>query len=144
MPVSLKGLADKATPTMTKEVLQTSISQSGIKDATLENVTVKKLTHDEIDVVGFGNTVLDLNLGDIFRVTATGNMTISFANVPTKSCVIVLKCINFGNKTINFPANTSFAGGTKPQFTSMGVDILVILKDEFNHFIGVLSAKDVK
>jgi len=68
---------------------------------------------------------LDLAAGSGWTLTATGNITFSFAN-PTASMMygVVLRMTNGGAHTITWPASVQWAGGTAPSLTTSGVDVI--------------------
>jgi hypothetical protein len=68
---------------------------------------------------------MDLAVGSGWTLTATGDITFSFAN-PTADRMygIVLRITNGGAHTITWPASVQWAGGTEPTLTSSGTDIV--------------------
>ncbi|WP_156887654.1 hypothetical protein [Desulfotignum balticum] len=72
-----------------------------------------------------GATELDYEDGSVFDVTANGNITLTYANLPAV-CGIVIYATNWGAHTITLPAGTEFGGGSAPEFTAAGTDIIVL------------------
>jgi hypothetical protein len=78
-----------------------------------------------------GAQTLNLQSAAQFIATLTGNTTFAFSNPPASGAnqVVLLRLINAGGKTINWPTGTLFAGGTPPTLTISGTDLLGILYD---------------
>ena len=97
--------------------------------------TVKRLNLLDFGLVtsalgdlGGGSDTIDLTAGNSVTATvSTGTQTLVFSN-PTASdecCSFVLKLVNGGSQTVNWPASVDWAGGSAPSLTSSGTDILI-------------------
>lgn len=88
---------------------------------------------------------INFNNGDYFKLTATGNSTITFSNFTVgKVAAVIVECTNFGGKTISWPLGTKWAGGASPTFTSTGIDVISIIKDKNEVYRAFVLGKDVK
>lgn len=77
-----------------------------------------------------GNIELNLANGNVFRMTLTGNVTISFTgalNNISSSCTLIVKQDTTGGRTITWPAGVWWPGGVVPALTATAeaTDILV-------------------
>ena len=81
-----------------------------------------------IGAIGGGAQTIDLTLGNAVVATVdTAETTFTFSN-PTASdeeCGFVLYLTNGGSQTVNWPASVDWAGGSAPDLTSSGLDVLV-------------------
>jgi hypothetical protein len=92
-----------------------------------------------------GTVTLNYSLGDFFKVTASGNISIALSNlVSGKVCSLTLLCVNFGAYTITWPSGTKWAGGIAPALTTSGVDALSFMKDGADNIYGFLLARDIQ
>lgn len=79
-----------------------------------------------------GAITFDIDVGNIFDVTLTENITsITFSNVPGTGCVnivLVLTQDATGSRTVTWPASVKWHGGTAPTLTTTGnaVDIITM------------------
>lgn len=94
-----------------------------------------------------GATVtLDLDVAMAFEFTLTQNSTVAFANVPTGDFAIAIpiKVTNGGAFTLTWPASVLWQGGTAPNLTAAGTDLLQLVSyDNGTSWIGVLIALNV-
>lgn len=92
-----------------------------------------------------GTVTLDYANGDVFNVTATGNITIALSNMPSGfvSCVI-LEAVNFGSRTITWPTGVKWAGGTVPTLTAAGRDLIMFMRDSAGTVSASVLGKDFK
>lgn len=81
-----------------------------------------------------GTLTLDMETGNVFEVTLTGNVTTLAINNPPASgkagsLVLILKQDATGSRTFAFPASCRFAGGTAPTLSSVAsaIDILTFI-----------------
>ena len=77
-----------------------------------------------------GAETVDLNDGEMFTATATGNVTWAFSNVRGSGGGFVLILTDGGNFTQTWPASVDWPGATAPTLTSNGVDVLVFITDD--------------
>lgn len=83
----------------------------------------------------YGNAVamaagaIDVSAGTVFTKTITANTTISFSNVPAApaTACVTLILTNGGSKTVTWPSSVKWSGGTAPNLTASGVDVLTFL-----------------
>lgn len=83
----------------------------------------------------YGNAVamsagaIDVSAGTVFTKTIAANTTISFSNVPAApaTACVTLILTNGGSKTVTWPSSVKWSGGTAPNLTASGVDVLTFL-----------------
>ena len=87
-------------------------------------------TVNAIGGTGGGTQDIDITLGNVVTATVdTSANTFTFSNPSAtgKSCSFTLILTNGGSQTVNWPAAVDWAGGTKPDLTTAGVDILAFM-----------------
>ena len=73
-------------------------------------------------------TSMDCSAASCFTKTATANMMLGFANVPSDAvCCVTLVLINGGNHIISWPSSVKWTGNLPPQLTANGTDVLTFL-----------------
>ena len=72
-----------------------------------------------------GATELDYEDGSVFDITATDDISVSYANLPTVGGFVIY-ATNWGAHTITLPSGTEFGGGEAPEFTVSGTDLIVV------------------
>jgi hypothetical protein len=91
-----------------------------------------------------GATELDYEDGSVFDVTATDDITLTYANLPTVGGIVIY-ATDWGAYTITLPSGTEFTDGTEPDFTSAGTDIIVVTtKDGGTTTEFLVAAQDIK
>lgn len=68
-----------------------------------------------------GTQTLNLHAGNIFQIRPTGNVTIAFSNIPASGTFVGVLIRHEGHgtaRTYTWPANTKWAYGEEPSFTS--------------------------
>jgi hypothetical protein len=91
-----------------------------------------------------GATELDYEDGSVFDVTATDDITLTYANLPTVGGIVIY-ATDWGAHTITLPSGTEFANDTEPDFTSAGTDIIVVTtKDGGTTTEFLVAAQDIK
>lgn len=68
-----------------------------------------------------GTQTLNLHAGNIFQIRPTGNVTIAFSNIPASGTFVGVLIRHEGDgtaRTYTWPANTRWAYGEPPVFTS--------------------------
>lgn len=83
----------------------------------------------------YGNVVvmsagaIDVSAGTVFTKTISANTTISFTNVPAApaTACVTLILTNGGAYTVTWPSSVKWSGGTAPDLTASGVDVLTFL-----------------
>jgi hypothetical protein len=69
--------------------------------------------------------VFDLNTGNVFLITLTGNVTSStFANVPADATTIkiILRQDSTGSRTVVLPTTVRYAGGSQGNTTTLSTE----------------------
>jgi len=79
---------------------------------------------------GGGVIDIDLNLGNIITATVNSSTnTFTFSNPPeigvSRSVTLILE--NGGSQVVIWPAGTKWAGGTKPELTVSGIDVITFI-----------------
>lgn len=74
-----------------------------------------------------GTFDFDLENGNVFTGTVTGNVTFTFSNAPASGQAgsLVMILTDAGAHAITFPGSVEWAGGTAPVLTTAGVDLLI-------------------
>lgn len=93
-----------------------------------------------------GATELDLTDAQSFSATITGATTFSFtgAIAGDYSSGFVLKLTNAGAFTVTLPVNVKWPGGSAPDFTAAGVDVLVFLTfDNGTTWLAFVSGQNI-
>jgi len=72
-----------------------------------------------------GATELDYEDGSVFDITATGDITLTYANLPAVGGIVIY-ATNWGAHTITLPSGTVLAGGEAASFTASGLDIITV------------------
>ena len=99
------------------------------QDQIVSKVNLKDfgMVTNAIGGTGGGTQDIDLTAGNSVTATVdTSANTFTFSN-PTASdecCSFVLKLLNGGSQTVNWPASVDWAGGSAPTLTTSGTDIL--------------------
>ena len=99
------------------------------QDQIVSKVNLKDfgMVTNAIGGTGGGTQDIDLTAGNSVTATVdTSSKTFTFSN-PTASdecCSFVLKLVNGGSQTVNWPASVDWAGGSAPTLTTSGTDIL--------------------
>ena len=78
-----------------------------------------------------GTVTLDLSEATEFPITVTGNTTFAFTEKPASGQTRTswLRLTNAGSYTLAFPTGTRVSGGTWPEFTAGGVDVIGVKYD---------------
>ena len=81
------------------------------------------------NVVAMSTGAIDVSAGTVFTKTITANTTISFSSVPAApaTACVTLILTNGGSKTVTWPSSVKWSGGTAPDLTASGVDVLTFL-----------------
>lgn len=99
------------------------------------------------DAPTVGSTVtLDLAAAMAFEFTLDQDSTVAFSNVPAGDFVIAIpvKITNGGAFTLTWPASVLWQGGTAPNLTVAGTDLVQLVSyDNGTSWIGVLIALNV-
>ena len=98
-----------------------SVTFSGLSGATLENIdyTVATIT-----------TAMNFSNGNSGKVTATGNITFTFSNVPSGLAIYTLFLTNGGAYTITWPGSVNWGDAGTPTLQSSGTDILTFVSND--------------
>jgi hypothetical protein len=91
-----------------------------------------------------GATELDYTDGTVFAVTATADISITYANLPAVGGIVIY-ATNWGAHAITLPSGTVLAGGEAPTFTASGLDIITVTtKNSGTATEFLIAAQDVK
>jgi len=91
-----------------------------------------------------GATELDYEDGSVFDVTATDDITLTYANLPTVGGIVIY-ATDWGAHTITLPSGTELDGGFSTFFTSSGTDIIIVTtKDGGTTTEFLIAARDIK
>jgi hypothetical protein len=108
--------------------------------AAVYNAGIKQAADDTTS----GTVAIDFSAASAGKVTATGNITLSFSNWPAGVAAgYILDCVNFGAYTITLPAGTITEDGLSLEWTT-GLDRVLIYKDAADVFSVVTIALDLK
>lgn len=91
-----------------------------------------------------GAVTVSLENASYATATVTGNVTWTFASPAGSLRGMLLKLTNAGAFTHTFDANVKFPEGTKPTFTTTGVDFVNVFTDDGVTFYVTLAIKDAK
>lgn len=97
---------------------------------TINESAVRQITDASL---GTGTHTFNYTNGDMQQLTATGNITIAFSNMPTGDvCGFIVDAVNWGAHTITHPAGMLFTNGIAPVYTVAGTDRVLVTKDKDN------------
>ena len=127
---------DMSDSSVTFDIVNDSSPQLGAALDGQDNI-VSKINLKDFGIVtsalgdlGGGSDTIDLTVANSITATvSTATQTLVFSN-PTASdecCSFVLKLVNGGSQTVNWPASVDWAGATAPTLTTSGTDILVFI-----------------
>ena len=104
-------------------------------------------TVNAIGATGGGTDNIDISAGNVASATVTAaTQTFAFTNPsPTgSSCSFTLLLTNGGSQTMVWPAAVDWAGGSAPDLTASGLDVLVFTSvDEGTTWYGFLAGADL-
>ena len=96
---------------------------------------------------GGGTDAIDVSAGNVVTATvSTATQTFTFTNPSAtgKACSFTLHLTNGGSQTVNWPGAVDWAGGSAPDLTSSGLDVLTFTTiDEGTTWLGFLAGADV-
>ena len=96
---------------------------------------------------GGGTDAIDVSAGNVVTATvSTGTQEFTFTNPSGtgKACSFTLHLTNGGSQTVNWPSSVDWAGGSAPDLTSSGLDVLTFTTiDEGTTWLGFLAGADV-
>lgn len=96
---------------------------------------------------GSGTRTINLDNGNFFTNTVTGNSTLSITNVPASGSVaaFVLELTNGGSASITYPSGITWANGSPPALTVSGTDVLAFYTTNGGStWRGLVLAYDIK
>lgn len=111
--------------------------------------TFSAATNDHKIAIAYAGTNVDLSLGNYFTLDLTGivSQSLTVSNVASSGSVssFILETTNAGGATITWPTGMTWAGGTPPTLTAVGVDVLGFYTfDNGAVWRGLVLAKDIK
>ena len=122
--------ATKMTPTNLGATTLTGAITGGDQTVSAVNLKDFGIITSALGDLGGGTDAIDLTAGNSVTATvSTSTQTFTFSN-PTGSdecCSFVLKLVNGGSQTVNWPSSVDWAGGSAPTLTTSGTDILVFI-----------------
>lgn len=89
---------------------------------------------------------LDLSVANVFYLTTSGNITISFTNVPsgTLAVSVIVRIFANGSHTVTWPAAVKWPGGTDPVQTVNSRDLYALISaDNGTTWEGVRVGRDL-
>lgn len=111
-------------------------------------VSVKTIKESQVNLGNMTGTInIDWSAGDYFYGIVTGTTTLTCSNVPSSgSCQnIMLRLINGGAFTINFPTGSKYPSATLGSLTVSGTDLLNMIYDPVTTFFYItVIAKDIR
>ena len=83
------------------------------------------------------------NAGNYFTKTISGATAFTFSNFPASGfAMLTLKLTNGGSAAVTWPASVKWSGGTVPELTAAGVDIVNLFTDDGGVTVyGILAGK---
>lgn len=122
------GTAPGLVPTSTAEETGKVLRSDGLwNNTSLDTISEKAQALGNTT----GNKAIDVSKGAYITCTITGNTTFSFTSVPqTGATVVVMQLTNGGAYTITWPSSIKWSGGTAPEFTASGIDIVVLTTND--------------
>lgn len=100
-------------------------------------------TEDLVEVDMAATGIIDLDKGDIFNKTVTGNITLILVNVPSGVVAFMLRVRNGGSANVVWPSNIAWEGGQPPVLSAAGLDVFSFVKTAAG-FDGFQLSKDSK
>jgi len=96
---------------------------------------------------GGGTDAIDVSAGNVVTATvstATQEFTFTNPSATGKACSFTLHLTNGGSQTVNWPNSVDWAGGSAPDLTSSGLDVLTFTTiDAGTTWLGFLAGADV-
>jgi hypothetical protein len=102
-------------------------------DKVLSRAELKDYSETSISANSGTAYTIDLESGNVFEITLTGNCTFTFSNPPATgkagAFTLILKQDGTGSRTATWPAAVKWAGGTAPTLTTTAskTDILTFI-----------------
>lgn len=94
-------------------------------DGNFDGVDVPEMTADGTNLVG-SNVQLDWSQSRFYRLTLNGNLTLAFEDGDVGLMLLKLIQDGTGSRTVTWPANVKWAGGTEPTLSTGAGDIDLI------------------
>jgi len=98
--------------------------------------------------LGGGTDDIDLDISNTVSATvSTSTQTFTFSDPPASGTIgsFTLLLTNGGSQTVNWPASVDWPGGTAPDLTTSGLDVLVFMTvDGGTIWLGFISGLDIK
>lgn len=95
------------------------VTNTSLTDRSLD-IAVKNVRGKTVALTG---TTINCSTGSSFTKTVTSNITLAFTNA-TQDTVVTLVLTNGGSATVTYPSSVIWEGGTAPELTASGTDIL--------------------
>ena len=121
------------TGTLVNSAVTTLSSLASVGTITTGSWSAVMQDYTETNTASSQSSTYAINLasGNVFSLTQTGNVTLSFSNVPAAGCVSITLFLiqdGTGSRIPSFPGSVIWNGGTAPTFTTTAnhVDIVVM------------------
>ena len=121
----------------------TNLQDNNLQRPTLLDYCVKGSALGSVSTAA----TIDMTSANFFSATLGGACTFAFTNPCSTGDFggFVLELTNGGSDTVNWPASVDFAGGTAPELTASGVDLLVfVTRDAGTTYHGMVASADSK
>lgn len=93
---------------------------------------------------GSGTHTIDYSLGNYQKITATGNFTLAFSNLPaTNVPVFLIEAVNWGAHTVTFPSGSKFHNSAAIVQSASGTDMLAVFKDDAGNYVFNMFMKNI-
>jgi hypothetical protein len=121
----------------------TNLQDNNLQRPTLLDYCVKGSALGSVSTAA----TIDMTSANFFSATLGGACTFAFTNPCSTGDFggFVLELTNGGSDTVVWPAAVDFAGGTAPELTASGVDLLVfVTRDAGTTYHGMVASADSK
>lgn len=130
VPLANSVTTDKILPAT---IADTDLASNAVTTAKVTDgsITTAKVALTQANDVssGSGTTTITMATTSYIKVTATGNITIDITPAPSRPGGVVLEAVNFGAHTITWTGVDRWAGGSAPDLTVSGTDLLGFVCD---------------
>lgn len=110
------------------DLASNAVTTAKVTDASITTAKVALTQADDVSS-GAGTTTIAMATTSYIKVTATGDITIDITPSPSRPGGFVLEAVNFGAHTITWTGVDRWAGGSAPDLTVSGTDLLGFVCD---------------
>jgi hypothetical protein len=112
--------------------VQTNITELGTVTVGTYSAVMQDYTETNTASTQSSTYARNLASGNVFSLTLSGNVTLSFSNVPASGCASVTLFLiqdGTGSRTVTWPGSVIWPGGTAPTLTTTAnhVDLIVMM-----------------